>query len=189
MEPSNRYAPFHDGERQLQASVGALEQMDNIGRRAIRPYMPDQHRQFFQQLPFMVLGSTSDKGQLWASILPGKPGFVQSPSPTQLTVNTPILSGDPLAAAITQGARLGLLGLEMSTRRRNRVNACVTSAANNQFALEVEQSFGNCPQYIQTRDLQFIRSPDAPYKAPRAEAFFELSVTKMQHLYFKIFSS
>ncbi len=175
MEPSNRYAPFHDGERQLQASAGALEQMDNIGRRAIRPYMPDQHRQFFQQLPFMVLGSTSDMGQLWASILPGKPGFVQSPSPTQLTVNSPILSGDPLAAAIKQGARLGLLGLEMSTRRRNRVNACVTSAANNQFALEVEQSFGNCPQYIQTRDLHFIRSPELLYQAPAAETFFELS--------------
>ncbi|MDO6559216.1 FAD-binding oxidoreductase [Paraglaciecola chathamensis] len=175
MEPSNRYAPFHDGERQLQASAGALEQMDNIGRRAIRPYMPDQHRQFFQQLPFMVLGSTSDTGHLWASILPGKPGFVQSPSPTKLTVNSPILSGDPLATAITQGARLGLLGLEMSTRRRNRVNACVSEVESNQFSLEVEQSFGNCPQYIQTRDIHFLRSPEAPYKAPRAEAFFELS--------------
>ncbi len=166
---------FHEGEQQMQRRAGSYEKMRTIGRRAIREFMPDQHRQFFQQLPFMVLGSTSDKGQLWASILPGKPGFVQSPSPTQLTVNTPILSGDPLAAAITQGARLGLLGLEMSTRRRNRVNACVTSAANNQFALEVEQSFGNCPQYIQTRDLHFIRSPDAPYKAPRAKTFFELS--------------
>ncbi|MEM5498151.1 pyridoxamine 5'-phosphate oxidase family protein [Paraglaciecola mesophila] len=167
-------SPFHPGERQFQSSAGRLEQMDAIGRRAIRELMPEQHRQFFSQLPFMIVGSTDPLGQLWASILPGSPGFVQSPSPTQLTVNSPILSGDPLAAAIKQGARLGLLGLEMSTRRRNRVNACVTSAANNQFALEVEQSFGNCPQYIQTRDLHFIRSPKLPYQAPAAETFFEL---------------
>ena len=165
---------FHEGEQQMQRSAGSYEKMRTIGRRAIREFMPDQHRQFFQQLPFMVLGSTADKGQLWASILPGKPGFVQSPSPTKLTVNSPVLSGDPLATAIKLGARLGLLGLEMSTRRRNRVNACVTSAANNQFALEVEQSFGNCPQYIQTRDLHFIRSPELPYQAPAAETFFEL---------------
>ncbi|MBU3004046.1 FAD-binding oxidoreductase [Paraglaciecola arctica] len=165
---------FHEGEQQMQRSAGSYEKMRTIGRRAIREFMPDQHRQFFQQLPFMVLGSTSDKGQLWASILPGIPGFVMSPSPTKLTVNSPILSGDPLATAIKQGARLGLLGVEMSTRRRNRVNACVTSAANNQFALEVEQSFGNCPQYIQTRDLHFIRSPELPYQAPAAETFFEL---------------
>lgn len=177
MELNNTQSPFHEGERQLQASAGALEQMDNIGRRAMRPYMPEQHRQFFQQLPFMLLGSTTDEGQLWASILPGKPGFVQSPSPTQLTINTPILTGDPLASAVKQGARLGLLGLEMPTRRRNRVNATVSSVSNHQLELDVEQSFGNCPQYIQTREIQFIRSPDAPVEAPVIETFTELSAS------------
>ena len=167
-------SPFHPGERQFQSSAGRLEQMDAIGRRAIRELMPEQHRQFFSQLPFMIVGSTDPHGQLWASILPGSPGFVQSPTSTSLTINTPILPGDPLASAIKKNARLGLLGLEMPTRRRNRVNAKVTDTANNQFALQVEQSFGNCPQYIQTRDLHFIRSPNAPYKIPRAETFFEL---------------
>lgn len=167
-------SPFHPGERQFQSSAGRLEQMDAIGRRAIRELMPEQHRQFFSQLPFMIVGSTDPHGQLWASILPGSPGFVQSPTSTSLTVNTPILPGDPLASAIKKNARLGLLGLEMSTRRRNRVNAKVTDTANNQFALQVEQSFGNCPQYIQTRDLHFIRSPELPFQAPAAETFFEL---------------
>jgi ferredoxin-NADP reductase/predicted pyridoxine 5'-phosphate oxidase superfamily flavin-nucleotide-binding protein len=149
--------------------------MDAIGRRAIREFMPEQHRQFFSQLPFMIVGSTDSQGQLWASILPGTPGFVQSPTPTSLTVNTPILPGDPLASAIRKNARLGLLGLEMPTRRRNRVNAKVTDTANNQFTLEVEQSFGNCPQYIQTREFQFIRSPSASYQAETPETFSNLS--------------
>ncbi|ABG39653.1 Oxidoreductase FAD-binding region [Paraglaciecola sp. T6c] len=177
MKLTHTHTPFHNGERQLQASVGALEQMDDIGRRAIRAYMPEQHRQFFQQLPFMILGSTTNEGQLWASILPGKPGFVQSPFPTKLTVNTPILTGDPLASAVKQGARLGLLGLEMPTRRRNRVNATVTGVSNHQLELDVEQSFGNCPQYIQTREIQFVRSPDAPIQAPVIEEFTELSAS------------
>ena len=175
MPNNDNTSPFHPGERQFQFSAGRLEQMDAIGRRAIREFMPEQHRQFFSQLPFMIVGSTDSQGQLWASILPGTPGFVQSPTPTSLTVNTPILPGDPLASAIRKNARLGLLGLEMPTRRRNRVNAKVTDTANNQFTLEVEQSFGNCPQYIQTREFQFIRSPSASYQAETPETFSNLS--------------
>ena len=43
--------PFHFGEReaQLRAGVDALP-----GGAGIRSFMPDQHRAFFAQLPFLV---------------------------------------------------------------------------------------------------------------------------------------
>jgi predicted pyridoxine 5'-phosphate oxidase superfamily flavin-nucleotide-binding protein len=52
---------------------------------------------------------------------------------------------------LTTGAPLGALGIEFETRRRNRVNGVVAQRDERGFALRVEQSFGNCPKYIQRR--------------------------------------
>jgi len=50
-------SPWHAGEQQLQAHVGVAERMEEFGRKVIRTWMPDQHRQFYQQLPFMLYGA------------------------------------------------------------------------------------------------------------------------------------
>ena len=175
MRLNDHDSPFHTGEQQMQTRIGKLEQMDKIGRRAIRSSMPEQHRKFFSQLPFLIVGSEDAKEQLWASILPGIPGFVKSPAPTALTIDTPVLKGDPLADSLIIGSRLGLLGIEMPTRRRNRVNASVSAISGQYLSLEIEQSFGNCPQYIQTRDIDSIRVPDTQFTAPAAKHFSHLS--------------
>lgn len=152
-------SPFHAGERTLQARVGKRDVMEMFGRNALRPFMPDQHRQFFAQLPFLVVGSVDDRGWPWASILSGRPGFLSSPDATTLQVNASALSGDPLGTAIRPGASLGLLGIELTTRRRNRMNGRVSETGAHGFAVTVEQSFGNCPQYIQARTVGFVREP------------------------------
>ena len=46
---------------------------------------------------------------------------------------------------------IGLLGLDLSTRRRNRANGRVAALDDRGFSVAIEQSFGNCAQYIQTR--------------------------------------
>ena len=46
--------PWHQGERALQARLGVAEQMKDVGSRVIRDYMPDQHRTFYAQVPFLV---------------------------------------------------------------------------------------------------------------------------------------
>jgi predicted pyridoxine 5'-phosphate oxidase superfamily flavin-nucleotide-binding protein len=43
--------PWHAGERAVQARLGVRGQMEKIGPLVLRPYMPDQHRDF-TQLPF-----------------------------------------------------------------------------------------------------------------------------------------
>ncbi len=63
------HSPWHAGEKQLQGHLGVIEQMEAYGRRAIRSEMPDQHRQFYQQLPFMLYGAVDADGNPWASIL------------------------------------------------------------------------------------------------------------------------
>jgi ferredoxin-NADP reductase/predicted pyridoxine 5'-phosphate oxidase superfamily flavin-nucleotide-binding protein len=61
---------------------------------------------------------------------------------------------DPLVSAIAIDAHIGMLGIELATRRRNRMNGkIVSTGADHEFTLQVDLSFGNCPKYIQARDL------------------------------------
>ncbi|VVD65480.1 pyridoxamine 5'-phosphate oxidase [Pandoraea cepalis] len=151
--PSVPTSPFHAGELAVQTLAGSREAIADIGARVIRSAMPDQHRQFFAQLPFLVVGALDARGQPWATLLSGTPGFAQAPEPTLLRVNALPPATDPLYGAVTPGAPVGVLGLEPSTRRRNRVNGQVVDADAQGFAIRVAQSFGNCPQYIHKRDI------------------------------------
>ena len=146
-------SPFHAGEQAVQARLGLLETMDPWGRQIIRSWLPQQHRDFYTQLPFVVAAARDSNGSVWATLLTGKPGFVQSPDPTGLVFQTNVLPGDALEHALTVGADIGLLGIELSTRRRNRVNGTITETGRGGIRFEVGQAFGNCPQYITERDV------------------------------------
>jgi len=151
---------FHEGERALQARLGLAERLAQTGSRMVRDFMPDQHRDFFAMLPFLIVGSLDAKGRPWASILAGHPGFLQSPDPQTLTVAARPGFGDPLAENLATGAPLGLLGIQPETRRRNRMNGRAMLLGSQGFAVEVDQSFGNCPQYIQARAPRFVAEPE-----------------------------
>ena len=155
-------SPFHAGERALQARVGVAERMARAGSRAIRDFMPDQHRELFGKLPFLVVGSLDAEGGPWASILFGRPGFVATPDARTMAIAALPVPGDPLAANLAVGAPVGLLGIELETRRRNRMNGRVIALGDGGFAVRVEQSFGNCPKYIQLRAHRFVDEPGAP---------------------------
>jgi predicted pyridoxine 5'-phosphate oxidase superfamily flavin-nucleotide-binding protein len=144
-------SPFHAGERAVQARIGVGERLERLGQRMVRDFMPEEHREFFEDLPFVIAASASPDGALWASLLTGEPGFVRAPEPRRLVVTGRALPGDPVTNNLRAGAPLGLLGIELSTRRRNRVNGRVAGAQRDGFELAVEQSFGNCKQYIQAR--------------------------------------
>jgi len=151
---------FHQGEIAVQSRAGVRERVARGGGRMIRPFMPEQHRDFFTLLPTLFVASLDEGGQPWASVLAGPPGFVQSPDPQVLTVAARPLAGDPLGRHLKPGAALGLLGLQFHTRRRNRVNGRVAAIGSDGFALRVEQSFGNCPQYIQARAPLTLSLPE-----------------------------
>lgn len=156
-------APFHEGEIEIQRRVGVADKMAVIGRNFIRDHMPDQHREFFESLPFMVLGTQDAGGQPWATILAGGAGFVTSPDDTRLTLAAALPSADPALAALHAGAPVGGLGIELDTRRRNRFTAHVERQTRSALELKIDLSFGNCPQFIQTREVIETRDPKAAH--------------------------
>lgn len=163
--------PFHSGEQAVQARLGVQARMLDVGRRVIRPYMPDQHRAFFAQLPFVLVGSIDRLGRPWASVLVGEPGFMRSPDATHLEIAAHPTPGDPLLEGLSPGAPLGFLGIELHSRRRNRMNGRVESVAEGCLRVAVEQTVGNCPQYIQGRETEWVR--DARQNLPRDSVALE----------------
>ncbi|MNK98762.1 Flavohemoprotein [compost metagenome] len=163
-------SPWHAGEKQLQAHVGVAERMEAFGRKVIRSEMPDQHRTFYQQLPFMLYAAVDADGHPWASILEGQPGFAHSPEPGLLQFRSLPAIDDP--AQLSDGSAIGLLGIELHTRRRNRINGHVRAMTTDGFAVTVDQSFGNCPQYIQLRQFRSVPLADPSTRA--AQHFNEL---------------
>ncbi|KQV87193.1 pyridoxamine 5'-phosphate oxidase [Massilia sp. Root351] len=156
-------SPWHAGEVALQRSSGMAERMDALGRKVVRGFMPDQHREFFAQLPFVVLGAVDPAGDVWATLRAGCPGFLHSPDPLRLQAALPREPLDPADAGMEHGNAVGLLGIELHTRRRNRMNGVLRRSGDAAFEIGVQQSFGNCPQYIQLRDYAFSeQAPDAP---------------------------
>jgi len=164
--PLTPASPFHAGEVAIQRSLGVAERMAEFGGRVVRDFMPDQHRLFYAQLPFLVVATVDGGGDPWAGLLEGLPGFVRSPDPTRLEVSVAPADADPVRAGWRADAAIGVLGIELHTRRRNRVNGMLRKTPQG-LRLHVEHAFGNCPQYIQARGLRFAHAPgEAPAAAP-----------------------
>ncbi|MEF8766519.1 pyridoxamine 5'-phosphate oxidase family protein [Candidatus Accumulibacter contiguus] len=158
-------SPWHRGERELQQSVGVAEHMEVFGRQVIRDFMPEQHRTFYRQLPFLVIAAVDTAGDPWATLVEARAGLAESPDARHLQINALPGQGDPAGDALRPGDGIGVLGIELQTRRRNRVNGRVVARDDRQLTLQVEHAFGNCPQYIQARNLTFSDDPAEPFSA------------------------
>jgi len=158
---NNSKSPFHKGERAIQSKLGVRDRMEKFGKMVIRDHMPEQHREFYTKLPYLIVGHADKDGNPWASILFKKQELVYSSDDKHIIINTNPIDGDPLQNTLINRAKkgiptkLGILGIELNTRRRNRLAVHVTDYSDHKIRCKVDQAFGNCPKYIQSRELTF----------------------------------
>src|SRR3990170_5752521 len=62
-------APWHAGEVAMQQTVGVADRMAAVGGKVVRDFMPDQHRDFYEQLPFIVMGAVDPQGAAIGQVL------------------------------------------------------------------------------------------------------------------------
>ena len=161
--------PFNPDELAAQVLAGGGPRGSGI-----RDFMPEQHRHFFAQLPYVFLGTVDAAGWPLATLLTGHPGFVQSPDPATLHIAVLPDAGDPAAKALAADRDIGILGIDFSMRRRNRVNGHIQSLEPGGIIVAVNQSFGNCPQYIQQRVVASSRVEPAEGVPTPVESFDHL---------------
>lgn len=178
-------SPWHEGELTLQRSVGAVEMMVSVGERQLaRDWMPAQHREFYEQLPFVVLGAVDAQGHPWATLRVGQPGFMHSPDPQTLHIDLPPQPDDPAQQGLNEGDAVGLLGIELHTRRRNRMNGELLPHGGEGLRIGVQQAYGNCPRYINLRQYAFVsHAPGQVHEQSVADPLVRRIVTAADSFY------
>ena len=148
-------SPFHHGEQQVQARFGVCD-IEAWARKVVRDYLPEQHREFHTSLPFLVVAARDTNGRPWVTLVDGVENFVTSPDAQHLVIDSMPAKGDALENAFGIGADVGILGIELATRQRNRVNGRIVGNGSGAITIRVDQSFGNCPQYIREREWRRV---------------------------------
>ncbi|WP_214323491.1 pyridoxamine 5'-phosphate oxidase family protein [Nonomuraea sediminis] len=160
---------YHRGELKVQERAGRLRQAGSA-LRGIRQAVPEVASDFLAAQPMIVVGAADGAGRMWASLVTGAPGFLRTPDPRTLVVDTLPLPDDPLAEALAGPAEVGMIAIEPATRRRMRVNGHSTPTGQG-FRVDIDQAISNCPKYLQ------LRTPAVPAAEARPVASTGLALT------------
>ncbi len=146
---------YHQGEIAIQTRAGVRAIALRNGT-VVHDTITPGGRPFLAQQRMAALASTDTNDRLWASLWFGKPGFLRSPEGQGVVFDRSLqtqISSDPLAMSIHVGSKLGMLAIDLGSRRRLRVNGVVTSCSDMIMELTVREAYPNCPKYIQRRHL------------------------------------
>ena len=169
--------PFHSGELKAQARAGVGDVAQWAGG-FIRVYLPEQQRNFHTSLPFLVISGADADGRTWVTLVDGEEEFIQSPDNRSLTLDTHIDDQDPLAEAFNSGTEVGVIGIELASRRRNRFSGRVHKTTKG-YSIAIRQTFGNCPQYIHERAWTRV-SQGTPAQAVIGTELSQLQIALIQ---------
>lgn len=153
--------PFHASERHIQTRANQLQRADQSGRMIASKIMRGAWS-FLADQSMIVIGSWDGARGAWPTLVVGAPGFVSTRDGSQVVLDLAASladPADPLWDNLIGNGRIGLLAIELSTRRRLRVNGHVNrspsaSLARSKFEIQVDQAYPNCPKYIQRRVLR-----------------------------------
>ncbi|AFY89513.1 MULTISPECIES: pyridoxamine 5'-phosphate oxidase family protein [Chroococcidiopsis] len=168
---------YHAGELTVQAQAGVQTEAAHLTKiigASINPTARD-----FLRTQRLAIASTIDKhGKVWASLLTGKPGFVQVVAEQLVQVQTTANSSDPLLKNLSIHDDIGILVIDLATRRRLRINGKAELKQNGRIDVQTQQVYFNCPKYIQTRDL--VAESDRQTAIPEVYSYTALTPAQQQ---------
>jgi hypothetical protein len=141
---------FHAGELEVQARAGVRDTARRVAG-VIRSTMPPTAQEFVRSQQMVVMSTVDSHGRVWASILTGKPGFIQAVDERTLRIDAEPVSGEPLSENLKTGDEIGVLVIELSTRRRMKVKGKAELLQKRGIYVHAERVYALCPKYIQAR--------------------------------------
>lgn len=162
---------FHAGELAVQARAGVRDRAWHTGQ-VIRDRLFEAAQSFVERQMLLLCASVDDHGEVWASLLQGMPGFVQTVDPHRLAIVVDPARNDmsdPLWRNIDASGRIGLLAIDLETRRRLRINGTVERPQVDRLQVTVQACYPNCPKYIQRRSAstRWVTQTAAPVQEGR----------------------
>jgi predicted pyridoxine 5'-phosphate oxidase superfamily flavin-nucleotide-binding protein len=162
--------PYHEGELKVQRRAGVAATAERVGR-IVRSEIPNVAREFLREQRFAVLAAADEKGRVWATLVNGEPGFLAG-TEHRLRIAARPGPEDPLASPLAGETDVGVLVIDLATRRRMRINGRSRPWGSSGLEISPEEVYANCPKYIQQRIVQpeqaatgagagkFVRGPE-----------------------------
>lgn len=157
---------FHEGELAMQEATGERAIAERNSR-MMYDAVPPAPASFLAQQRMLVVASVDHAGAPWASLIFGPEGFVSTSDGEIVRLDrarAQVSPADALLGNLRVGGMLGLLAIELGSRRRYRVNGFVSSLSEDHVELSVREAYVNCPKYIQRRHLS--ESDQPPQASP-----------------------
>jgi len=146
--------PFHQGELEMQQLAGEPHKAATAAR-MIQDTVPAGALQFLRQQSMIWIGIEDSSNYPWAFPLFGSPGFINPNKgeriEIELSENAPL--PETWLNLLCVGKFIGCLAIELSSRRRLRINGVIKAIKQHQLHIEVQQAYPNCPKYIRKREL------------------------------------
>jgi predicted pyridoxine 5'-phosphate oxidase superfamily flavin-nucleotide-binding protein len=145
--------PFHSGEIAVQTRAGVREDAERIGQVICNTVKPAA-LSFLSTQQMAIASTIAANGTIWASLLTGIPGFIQVLNEQTIEIEHTSNCTDILHQNLDINAEIGLLIIDLSNRKRLRLNGNITIQQPEKLQIQIQQAFFNCPKYIQTRYLE-----------------------------------
>lgn len=154
---------FHKGELEIQERTGEAKMASNVKRmvknKIIRGAIP-----FLENQSFVIISSLDSNNKVWTSLLLGYSGWINASTEGKLAFSLgKIISpkSDIFFKNIKENNQVGLLFIELGTRRRYRVNGRVGQNGDD-LEITIQEAYPNCPKYIQRRVLTSLNKNRTP---------------------------
>ena len=155
--------PFHSGERAIQEITGERAAAQVNGQ-VIDDAVPPPAVPFVAAQDQVVMAREDTEGRLHAGVAFGPKGFAGVSGDRRGLFLRPtgggVGPGAPLHG-LAAGDRLGMLFIELATRRRLRINGTIAGIGDGRIEVEVAEAYPACPKYIQRRVVEAAPSTAA----------------------------
>lgn len=142
---------YHKGELAVQEQAGVKEMAARIAK-SIRSFIPQAAKEFLSDQSFAIVASVDSNGKIWASLVKGKRGFIETVNDQTIRMIAQPVEGDPLIENLKTNPDIGMIAIEFETKRRIRINGDAQAGADGAIYIRTNQVYSNCPKYIHVRN-------------------------------------
>lgn len=146
---------YHKGELLAQELAGETRQAEFNGQ-AISNSIIEGALHFITEQEYVIVSIVDNQNNIWTSVLSGERGFMNAPDPKTILINkavTDITEEDIFWKTLKKSNKIGMLIIELASRRRIRINGVVSHLDQNIVRIKVQEAYPNCMKYIQRRHI------------------------------------
>jgi uncharacterized protein len=169
---------FHSGEIAVQERAGVRDIAEDVGE-GIADHLPAGASEFLERRQMAVLGTVDSRGSVWASVVAGDSGFIETVDDRTLKIAARILPSDPIGRNLATEGHVALFAPDFVSSRRVRVNGRGVINGDAIF-ITTDEVYANCRRYLQERI--FVGGRPTPAANPTAHIGAELSASQQDQI-------